>query len=151
MLDSYDSELYNKLNQIKDINRRHVRRAIHHIGMELFPKHIAMKRAEIQGYRCLCTQQESGENHNNSQYMQGINKALVRWDTIEKIYEKIIEQNQCTTLKQLAVSGNDLLQCGVKQGREIGDVLQKLLELVIEEPKYNTKEYLLEEVKRFLS
>lgn len=47
------------------------------------------------------------------------------------LYRTIKEQEQCFTLKQLAVNGNDLLALGLR-GRQVGLVLRKLLSLVME-------------------
>lgn len=52
------------------------------------------------------------------------------------------EQNECCTLSQLAVTGNDLLKAGFK-GEEIGSTLNILLDAVIEEKVQNTKQALL--------
>ena len=46
-------------------------------------------------------------------------------------------------LKELAITGSDLIADGIKPGKEIGRVLNALLERVIEEPELNTKEQLL--------
>ena len=46
-------------------------------------------------------------------------------------------------MKELAVTGKDLIEAGMKPGKEIGDKLSELLALVIEEPELNTKEELL--------
>jgi tRNA nucleotidyltransferase (CCA-adding enzyme) len=43
----------------------------------------------------------------------------------------------------LAVTGNDLIKAGMKPGKEVGTRLQQFLELVLEDPVRNTKEYLL--------
>ena len=50
------------------------------------------------------------------------------------------------TLKDLAVSGDDLLQAGVRPGPDVGTTLTKLLGEVLEDPTRNTKEYLLSRV-----
>ena len=47
-------------------------------------------------------------------------------------------------MKTLAVTGRDLIAMGLKPGRELGDMLQKLLELVLEHPEQNTREQRLE-------
>ena len=47
------------------------------------------------------------------------------------------------SLKQLAVGGSDLIAAGMKPGPQIGSVLQKLLELVLDDPSMNTKEKLI--------
>ncbi|MDD4503712.1 MAG: polynucleotide adenylyltransferase, partial [Clostridiaceae bacterium] len=49
----------------------------------------------------------------------------------------------CTSLKSLAVSGDDLITLGIKPGKEIKELLDSLLEKVIEEPELNKKEILL--------
>ena len=42
-----------------------------------------------------------------------------------------------------AVTGRDLIRAGMKPGKEIGEKLNELLNLVIENPEMNTKEILL--------
>lgn len=53
----------------------------------------------------------------------------------------------CISLKTLAVSGHDIMEAGVKPGKEVGAALARLLELVLEEPDKNTKEYLLKQLR----
>lgn len=48
------------------------------------------------------------------------------------------------TLDDLAVDGNDLMEVGVKQGPEVGILLEELMARVIEEPELNDRERLLE-------
>jgi tRNA nucleotidyltransferase (CCA-adding enzyme) len=50
------------------------------------------------------------------------------------------------TLKDLAVTGADLLQAGVRPGPAVGETLQRLLAEVLEDPRRNTREYLLSRV-----
>ena len=54
------------------------------------------------------------------------------------------ERHQCVTLQQLAVSGHDLIGAGAQTGRELGSALNQLLELVMEQPRMNDKERLLQ-------
>ena len=54
------------------------------------------------------------------------------------------------TLHDLAVTGKDLMQIGMKPGRELGNMLNELLEWVIDDPKRNKKEILCEYVKEKL-
>jgi tRNA nucleotidyltransferase (CCA-adding enzyme) len=63
---------------------------------------------------------------------------------IWEIYRDIKEMKQCTSLKSLAVSGNDLIAYGIKPGKEIKMLLGYLLEKVIEEPELNKKDLLLD-------
>lgn len=62
---------------------------------------------------------------------------------IWKIYRNIKAKGQCTSLKTLAVNGDDLISLGIKPGREIKELLNSLLEKVIEEPELNKREILL--------
>lgn len=50
----------------------------------------------------------------------------------------------CVSLKQLAVSGADLIARGKKQGVELGETLEYLLEQVLEHPEWNEKDTLLQ-------
>ena len=43
----------------------------------------------------------------------------------------------------MAISGRDLINAGMKPGKEMGEVLQKLFEYVLENPEKNKKEELL--------
>lgn len=62
---------------------------------------------------------------------------------IWEIYKDIKEKGQCTSLKSLAVNGDDLIALGIKPGKKIKELLNSLLEKVIEEPELNRKEILL--------
>ncbi|MCL2048830.1 MAG: CCA tRNA nucleotidyltransferase [Defluviitaleaceae bacterium] len=54
----------------------------------------------------------------------------------------ILEKNECFTLRGLAVNGDDLAAAGVPRGKIMGEVLARLLDLVMREPLQNTKENL---------
>jgi len=49
-------------------------------------------------------------------------------------------------LKDLAVKGDDLIAAGVRPGPDVGELLQRLLAEVLDDPAKNTKEYLLSRV-----
>ena len=51
--------------------------------------------------------------------------------------------NEPLGLKELAVTGNDLLQAGFAAGRALGDLLAKLLDRVLVDPSLNTRDQLL--------
>ena len=58
-----------------------------------------------------------------------------------------MEEKQCLQIKDLAINGKDLIELGMKPGKELGEILQYLLEQVLEEPEWNTREQLLKLVK----
>lgn len=61
-----------------------------------------------------------------------------------RLYNEILAKKECVNLKELAVNGKDLIEQGYKPGKEIGETLKKLLELVLEKPELNRKEALLD-------
>lgn len=107
-----------------------VRRAVSKIGKELFPYFLKVRRADILA--------QSPENQK---------ERLEELEKLQKIYEDILAKEQAVSVKELAVDGKDLLSIGVEQGRQIGEILNNLLDVVLEEPEKNTKEILLAFVK----
>ena len=68
---------------------------------------------------------------------------------ILQLFEEIKEAGDCVSLKQLAVNGGDLLAKGLEKGKQIGDGLMYLLNLVLEKPELNKKDILLEKITQF--
>ena len=116
-----------------DPDIRMVRRAVNKIGEDIFPLLFPINYADIMS---------------QSEYMREEKLAsLEKW---KKLYQEIREQKQCVSLKMLAVTGSDLIAMGMTPGKAIGDMLQELLKLVLDNPQCNTKEYLLKEADRML-
>lgn len=107
-----------------------VRRAINRMGEDIFPMLFAVRRADI------CAQ---------SDYLR--EEKLGKAQYIEELYSEICRKQECRSLKDLAVTGKDLIALGVPPGREIGALLQELLELVLEDPERNVREELLSHVR----
>ena len=103
-----------------------VRRAMNQIGEELFPYYMEVRRADVL-----------------AQSMYQREEKIENLDHIEELYHQIVEDGDCVSLKDLAVTGRDLIASGMKPGKKIGEKLEELLKLVIEDPKLNTKEELL--------
>lgn len=110
---------------------KNVRRAMYKMGEELFPLYLEVMLADILA---------------QSEYQR--DEKLDNIEAIRRCYEEILEKNQCVSLKTLAVKGNDLIALGMKPGKEIGETLHMLLEMVIEDPALNKKEVLEEKVKK---
>lgn len=71
-------------------------------------------------------------------------------EDIRSLTEQIRERGDCLSLKTLAVNGQDLIRSGVKPGKEMGNILNRLLELVLERPERNEKEWLLAKLPELL-
>ena len=77
--------------------------------------------------------------------------ALLRGD--RALAESITEERKrvpCISLKQLAVNGNDLISAGLP-ARQLGGIMNALLEAVIEDQSRNQKETLIEAARSLLS
>ncbi len=68
-------------------------------------------------------------------------KAL---DGFHQKLQLILQRGDPLTVRDLAVSGRDLMNLGINQGEEVGRILNLLLEIVFLDPKKNTKEFLLD-------
>jgi putative nucleotidyltransferase with HDIG domain len=58
--------------------------------------------------------------------------------------EKILSEAKVQSLKDLAISGKDLIDLGIVPGKQIGIILNELLETVLDDPELNTRDKLLE-------
>ncbi len=105
---------------------KRVRRAMNKIGEDLFPYYLEVRKADTMA---------------QSEYLREEKLQNIR--EMESCYQDILKKKECVSLKDLAVSGSDLIADGMQPGKEIGMVLNRLLEMVIENPELNTKETLL--------
>ena len=104
-----------------------VRKAISLIGEDLFPLYLEVKDADTRA-------QSDFRFQEKMDYLE----------EVRLLYGKILEERDCLSLKDLAVNGKDLIEAGMKPGKEIGQVLAAMFSDVIENPEHNDKEYLME-------
>ena len=69
---------------------------------------------------------------------------------VEEVFAQVLQEDACLTVKDLAVDGNDLICLGFAPGKALGQVLDKLLELVQQEAVQNEKAALLAAAKEML-
>lgn len=115
---------------VKEINIRTVRRWVSEIGPEMFEKLMKIQKADISA---------------QSDYQREEKEAIL--SGTKQLFAKILEEQNCLSVKQLAVGGTDLIEAGVPQGKEVGEMLHWLLDQVLEKPSLNTKETLMDLVK----
>ena len=96
-----------------------VRRAVHRIGADIFPDYLKVRRADILAQAPVFQEEK-----------------LRELGETERLYQEIVEQQECLSLKDLAVTGRDLIAAGMEPGPELGRVLEELLALVIDHPEY---------------
>jgi len=69
--------------------------------------------------------------------------VLEHFDELRQIRDRLLAEEACFSLKDLALNGHDLMALGY-EGKAIGQALNRLLELVMDEQVENTKEALLQ-------
>ena len=60
---------------------------------------------------------------------------------------EMIANNECRSIKGLAVKGTDLMALGL-EGEEIGTILEEILQLVMEERLINEKRALMKYIRQ---
>ena len=106
-----------------------IRRAINKIGEEIFPYMYHIKKADILAQ----------SDYHREEKLEALERS-------KELYQEIMEEAQCVSLKTLAVTGSDLIAHGMKPGKELGEALHVLLEHVLDHPLDNQKEILLKKI-----
>ena len=108
-----------------------IRRLIKAVGTELIYDLLDLRRADI--------------------IAQGMGQDPAEVDDFEAKITSEIEKKSPFGVKDLAINGNDLMEgFGLEEGPLIGQVLNELLEIALDEPKMNTREILLSKAADFL-
>ncbi len=106
-----------------------VRRWLGRLGEEAFFQLLEVKRCDAMG-----------------QDYALVRDRLAEIEELEAMAQAVIDQGQCFSLKDLAVSGRDVLAAGVPAGPEVGRVLAQLLDRVVSGELPNEKAALLEAI-----
>ena len=109
------------------------RKALSRMGADFFPYYIKIRRADMAA---------------QSDYKLEERRGSI--EHLEKLYQEITDAKDCLTIKQLAINGKDLIALGVKPGKEIGDILQELLNQVLGSPELNNRETLLSMAESYI-
>ena len=117
-----------------NVTKRSLRRMMSKLGAENFPDYLAIRRADMDG---------------QSDYLREEKEKNYRY--IESLYREIVADEDCLTVKELAVNGGDVMKLGVPAGPKVGEVLNYLLEMVMDEPSLNKKETLAGLVEEYIS
>jgi len=104
-----------------------IRRFIRHVGEDLILKLVDLRIADNRG----------------GKYPEGIRGI----QNLRKKIEAELASRPPLTVGDLAISGHDLMEVGIAEGPEIGQVMRNLLEVCLDDPTRNTRENLLHLVK----
>ena len=105
---------------------RSIRKWMGRLGTETFFQLLEVKRADGMG-----------------QDYELVKDRFVELEEMKAKAEEIVAQGQCLSLKDLSVNGKDVIAAGVVPGPEVGRVLNKLLERVMNGDAANQRQELL--------
>lgn len=109
-----------------EVSEKHVRRWLNKIGPEQFERLLDIREADICGQK------------------KEVNPARIeKVEKVRAIYKSIMEKEQCFSMKDLAINGNDLIAIGYKPGKELGNILNTLLQMVIDDEINNNKDEMI--------
>ena len=114
-----------------ELTEKSVRRAVSRVGADAFAEILKLKMADTLA---------------QSPKWQPQKKEYLK--ELTALYQDILKKKQCLCIKDLKVSGRDLIADGMKPGKEMGEILARLLELVLEEPERNEKNWLMDESRK---
>ena len=103
-----------------------VRHSMYEIGTDLYPLWLELRLADVEG-------KSKGDREHV--------RTKLEW--IQKTCREILSAGDCLQIRDLEISGRDLLEAGVKPGEAVGAVLEGLLDYVLDHPEANQKEFLL--------
>ena len=103
-----------------------IRWCLNEIGPERFPLLMELQRADAYGKK-----------------PETLSDSLARCDRVERMCDEILARGDCFRMSDLAVKGADLIEAGMAPGPEMGEILGRMLEDVLNEPSHNDKEYLM--------
>ncbi len=109
--------------------KKYVKRAINKVGDDIFKDLISLKRAD-----CL------------SQNLELTKSRLPYIDTLDALYQEIKDNKETFSIRDLAINGNDLIELGAS-GKKIGEILNALLEIVMDDVTKNKNEILIKIAK----
>lgn len=115
------------------LGEKSVRRFISRLGADNFDGFMAIRRADMAG---------------QSDYHKEEKEKTIIFLT--DTFNRIKEENQCLKLADMNFSGKDLIEMGIKPGREIGEILKKLFDMVLDEPGLNDREKLKTLAKKII-
>lgn len=113
-----------------EVGKKYVKRWLNKIGEKQFRRLLQVKKAD-----------------NKAQNLELSSDRIKELSEIESLIDEVLQEEECFSLKDLAVNGKDLMSVGYKAGKELGNTLNMLLQLVIDGDCPNEKEKLLQEAE----
>ncbi len=113
--------------QYSQKGKKAMRRLVNVAGKETMPLLFMLQQADLLA---------------QSSYQQ--KEKLDKLNAAKRCYREIVEAGDAVCIKDLAINGGDLIALGMQPGPQLGEMLQRLLDVVMENPQENTKKKLKE-------
>ncbi len=127
-IDKVDKLVYNHMARYNKLRTPNIKKFINKVGIDNLDDLFELQIADIKG--------SAKEYHSFDNVLNLKIKC-----------EKILSERQPLTIKDLDINGYDLMKLGINQGKEIGIMLNKLLDIILENPNLNNKEDLIKIVE----
>ncbi|HDK7138854.1 TPA: HD domain-containing protein [Clostridium botulinum] len=127
-IDKVDKLVYNHMARYNKLRTPNIKKFINKVGIDNLDDLFELQIADIKG--------SAKEYHSFDNVLNLKIKC-----------EKILSEKQPLTIKDLDINGHDLMKLGINQGKEIGIILNKLLDIILENPNLNNKEDLIKIVE----
>lgn len=111
-----------------------VRRWLNKIGEKSFRKLLHVRMADIKA-------------HAKDTQASRIERCLALYD----ILNEVVEQEQCFSIKDLAINGKDIMSFGIPEGKLVGDTLRYILDMVINGEIPNEAEPQMQAARQYLA
>lgn len=128
-IDTVSLLVYEHMSKFDKIKTSSIKKFMSRVGVENLEDLFQLQIADIKGA---------------SKEFQDFSKIL---DLKDKC-QIILDEKQPLSIKDLDINGRDLMESGIKQGKQIGEILNMLLEMVLEHPELNNKGKLIEIIKQ---
>ena len=136
----FDNDTRNKVVELVQchdatipVGKKYAKKWLNKIGEEQFRRLLKLKEAD-----------------NKAQNLEHSNERIGELHEIESLIDEVLKEQECFSLKDLAVKGEDLINIGYKPGRTLGAALRGLLDCVIAEEVENNKLELLRLADKWL-
>ena len=110
-----------------EVGKKYVKRWLNKIGEKQFRRLLEVRRSDIKGQ--------------NPDYEKS---RIEKVDNIESILEDVLQEQECFSLKDLAVNGNDVKKTmDLKEGKDVGHWLDEILKRVMDGELKNNRDDLI--------
>ena len=126
-------EQYLCLSDVHEKNLAAMRHMMNCLGPELMEYLWELQRADVL-----------------AQHPATLEHKLSVLEETRELHREVIKRNDRVSLKQLAVNGKDLIEFGMAPGKQLGNILEQLLQEVLDTPELNQRDRLLQRAKQYM-